>query len=478
MEYKGAGKRNRDDRNSSESDTTPQKFKSKPSTTTINFLQELEDQLALSSDSDYEPQSTDLSTPKITDLLKPKSSAAKMDKLKHPEIETTPWIGIKNELLAEMKTITNEIKGVKLEIAELIKSNLFLQTTAEEAKKEAELAVNKAQVLEKTVEEQNQVIDSQKKKIASLEAYSKYYNLKFFNVPETTNENTNSLLDNFRHILAMLEINPSTIYIDTIHRLPNHSKGPRPLIVKFVSKLDRDLVWSKKNMFSSLGLKIFVREHFDEITERNIRKLLPIRRAAINLGKKVRLAGDKLTIDGQKFTVENLADLPSELRPERLAHKQIENFTFFFSEATPLSNFHPSVFTVDGNTYKNGESYIQATKARMFGDQPTLNRIMLAKTPGEAKSLGARVQGFSKDIWSKEVPVIAFKCVEAKFQQNPTLRKCLLETGGTSLAEANPYDDLWGIGYGLHDPLLTNRQAPWGKNELGKALMRFRSSFK
>ncbi len=96
-----------------------------------------------------------------------------------------------------------------------------------------------------------------------------------------------------------------------------------------------------------------------------------------------------MTIDSKHYTVQNLSDLPPELSPENFALKTIISHTFFFSEATPLSNFHPSNFAIDGFTYKNGEMSIQATKARLFKDDYSLKRIMAAQSPGEAKALGA-----------------------------------------------------------------------------------------
>ncbi len=45
--------------------------------------------------------------------------------------------------------------------------------------------------------------------------------------------------------------------------------------------------------------------------------------------------------------------------------------------------------------------YIQATKARMFKDDITLNNIMSATSPGEMKALGARTKDSNKDIWVK-----------------------------------------------------------------------------
>ncbi len=54
-----------------------------------------------------------------------------------------------------------------------------------------------------------------------------------------------------------MDLEPARIYIDTIHRFPSNGCGPRPVIVKFVSKLDRDLVWSS---MSAIFVLIFVKK--------------------------------------------------------------------------------------------------------------------------------------------------------------------------------------------------------------------------
>ncbi len=87
--------------------------------------------------------------------------------------------------------------------------------------------------------------------------------------------------------MSMMDLDPTRFYVDTIHRLHSNGCGPRRVISKFVSKLDRDLVWSKKALLGKSGMSVYIQEYFDEVTKKNMRKLLPIRRAAIDMGKKV-----------------------------------------------------------------------------------------------------------------------------------------------------------------------------------------------
>lgn len=67
---------------------------------------------------------------------------------------------------------------------------------------------------------------------------------------------------------------------------------------------------------------------------------------------------------------------------------------------------------------------------------------------------------------------------KAKFSQNPTLKEFLLSTGDSILAEASPYDSIWGIGLGWEDAE-KGGVAQWrGENLLGCALMEVRDWLK
>ncbi len=43
-----------------------------------------------------------------------------------------------------------------------------------------------------------------------------------------------------------MEINVANLYIDAAHRLPSSGRGPRPVIIKYISKLDCDMVGPEK----------------------------------------------------------------------------------------------------------------------------------------------------------------------------------------------------------------------------------------
>lgn len=57
-----------------------------------------------------------------------------------------------------------------------------------------------------------------------------------------------------------------------------------------------------------------------------------------------------------------------------------------------------------------------------------------------------------------------------QFAQNEYLLEKLLETEGTTLVEASPHDETWGIGLRESDPAAKNKHTWKGRNLLGYIL--------
>ena len=117
--------------------------------------------------------------------------------------------------------------------------------------------------------------------------------------------------------------------------------------------------------------------------------------------------------------------------------------------ATPilLSQWTPSRFTVEGISFSCGEHFFAAEKSRLFGDHQTSQHVMRVSDPRLHKQYGTEVHNFDLDVWERERENIV--CVDsyAKFAQNPAMQSHFLDTGDRLLAEASPYDLVWGIGY-------------------------------
>jgi len=152
----------------------------------------------------------------------------------------------------------------------------------------------------------------------------------------------------------------------------------------------------------------------------------------------------------------------------------------FFWKALParpgcLSQWWQQPFTVDGVEYGSAEHWMMAGKARLFGDDEALERILAAEHPALVKKLGQGVRDFDDAVWKANRFQIVVAGNRAKFGQDPELAEYLVGTGDRVLVEASPLDRIWGIGLAEDDPRATNPDQWRGLNLLGKALMEVRA---
>lgn len=139
-----------------------------------------------------------------------------------------------------------------------------------------------------------------------------------------------------------------------------------------------------------------------------------------------------------------------------------------------LSQWYPCHFEVDGISYCCTEQYMMAQKALLFGDQTVYEKIMASSQPKEIKALGREITGFEQAKWDDQKYPIVLKGNIAKFSQNQSLKDFLLETGDAVLAEASPYDGIWGIRLPMDHPLAKDPASWQGENLLGFVLMEAR----
>ena len=145
---------------------------------------------------------------------------------------------------------------------------------------------------------------------------------------------------------------------------------------------------------------------------------------------------------------------------------------------TCFSQWWLSSFKVDGITYKTAEHWMMAKKAALFNDNEILEKIILAKSPDEAKKLGREVKNYEDQLWLANRYEIVKEGNYQKFSQNADLKKFLINTNDRILVEASPVDPIWGIGMaGDHKDVMN--PAKWkGLNLLGFALMEVRDELR
>jgi ribA/ribD-fused uncharacterized protein len=147
-------------------------------------------------------------------------------------------------------------------------------------------------------------------------------------------------------------------------------------------------------------------------------------------------------------------------------------FVFFWHTPSPFSQWHPSLFEVDGVTFNTAEQWMMWSKAKLFGDEEVAQKILETSNPRAQKNLGRQVKNFNDAVWQKHCQDIVYRGNVAKFSQNKHLYDHLMKQDyvGKEFVESSEYDRVWGIGLGENNPKSLTRKTWRGKNWLGKIL--------
>lgn len=139
------------------------------------------------------------------------------------------------------------------------------------------------------------------------------------------------------------------------------------------------------------------------------------------------------------------------------------------------SQWYPAEFVVEGIRFNCAEQFMMWSKAIFMGDSVSAKKILEAKWPKAQKELGRKVSPWNP-AWDEPhgSRAVVLRGNMAKFRQNQALRKALMATGSTLIAEASPYDDQWGIGLGMDNPKSWQPTEWKGTNWLGIVLMQVR----
>lgn len=154
--------------------------------------------------------------------------------------------------------------------------------------------------------------------------------------------------------------------------------------------------------------------------------------------------------------------------------KTTDKFVFFWGKEDIYSNFYYSPFKHQGIVFKWSEQAIMYRKAMLFGATQIAQEVLKAQTPKQAKDLGrSRKIPFDNDVWEEEKMNLFKEVLLDKFYI-PKLKKQLLDTENLHLAEASPFDKIWGIGL-AEDHKDAQTPSKWlGLNLLGEVLMEVR----
>jgi ribA/ribD-fused uncharacterized protein len=143
-----------------------------------------------------------------------------------------------------------------------------------------------------------------------------------------------------------------------------------------------------------------------------------------------------------------------------------------------LSQWYYSPFSVNEIVYKTAGHWMMARKAYLFGDRDAFKKIIQADRPEDVRAICQKIKGFDELKWSEWKYEIVKEGNFHKFHQNKKLRAYLLNTRESILVEANPVDEIWGIGLANDSKFAKNPYTWNGLNLLGFALMEVRDYLK
>lgn len=147
----------------------------------------------------------------------------------------------------------------------------------------------------------------------------------------------------------------------------------------------------------------------------------------------------------------------------------------FWQTDSYLSNWHlQTPYVLDDIQFATSEHGMMYEKACLF-DPSAVDAILDAEHPRDVKKLGRAIKNYNDEEWAANSYELFLPHLVAKFRQNPLALAELESTGSDLIAEASPYDRIWGIGMRPEDPRALDPDKWDGENRLGKVLMRARS---
>lgn len=421
-------------------------------------------------------------------LLSPsESDEDPRDKRLFDKLETLATRSDIAEIKIDIIKLTTELGGVQEELLTVTNALQFAQRETDTLKGEVGTLQKKVKNLELENYRQNILKDDVLKRQIDLEIYVRSENLILDGVPETDprNEDTKEVV--YKILEENLDIeNARDIKFQAVHRLgqrsyaqvANRETKPRPIIMRFVMRPDRYIVWSKKSKLRTTG--IWMREDLPGEVQRERMVLHQIARLAkdIKYKEEVYVVGPNLMVGKNKYPFSRINHLPDELHPRKLGTREVDGSVLFHGRYSIFSNFYEAQYEIDGNTYRTVEQYYQLEKAKCAGDNINIMKIQAAQDPAEQKRLGDKVRIRQADWEPAKRKEVMERAVLSKFVQNPLLKIKLLATGEKPIIECNKYDCFWSCGLDYKSDDAANSYKWKGENWLGSIITEVRGHLK
>ena len=239
------------------------------------------------------------------------------------------------DLKACKDELKSEIQAVKLELSDVIKSLNAVWEEVQSLKQKNKDLQDQCDTTAAENSKLNEEICALKNRLIKMEDYSRRENLRIYNIPENSGESSVERSRKVMDVLSELGADPENIMFHAIHRTgnPNNTLSsnsavsnevstesregasrpprPRPILVRFVSRMDSDWVWvnRKKVMDSSRFSSVFIDKDLSAESARQLGKLRAAYKKAKELNiAKVFIKGKKISVNSSLYSVDNLPD--------------------------------------------------------------------------------------------------------------------------------------------------------------------------
>ena len=389
--------------------------------------------------------------------------------------------------VGEQESRINDVeKSLEISNATIVKVKTDLHTLSEETKSKGGECYNNNLWKVRC--------DSLESSLTRLEEYSRRENIIFEGLKESQNENCFEVIFDLLTEKLLIQDARKRIQFSRVHRVgkkktltfagavSEHPK-PRPIIARVINYAHKEEIMSRRSLLSSKASneqleegsthKIWINHDYTDNVRLARRILAPVLKIAKQKDKDSYITGDKLYYKGQKYSLDEISKL--DLDTAALSMVMSGEHVAFYGRFSPLSNFHPAVFDIEGVTYNCVEQYYQAQRAIFAKRRDIVQKILLAKDPVNMKSLGDQLKSSNTEWYTTQAVQVMRTGLSAKFSK-PYFKQFLFRTEQRRIIEANKYDQFWSCGLSSSDPKIKDINKWPGKNQLGKLLMELRSN--
>lgn len=387
---------------------------------------------------------------------------------------------INNQILKDNEGLMLSLETVKKEVLDNVKNVKIIADSAQELAEKNSEDIHTLQKQMSKLQRDNGVLKEEnkslKQKCEKIELYSRRDNLVIHGVADNPNETNEQCISAAKGFMKN-QLGISQNVINDIKFVRCHRMGrsgmmrPRPIIMRFCDYEKRELVWQAcpnlrgKHPYS-------MSEDFPQDMASRRRLLYIIYRAAKNSGEYtiVKLKQDELTLNANRYTVNNIHTLPKKINPLTLSFKSNDEAYVvggLFSEFNPLSNWSKCDLSFKGHDYTTLEQGWQHQKALVADDQISAYNIMCAAEAKTAKELGKQVNlsNANRRKWDAGRKELMLAMVKAKVNQNSNVKEALVATGSRKIGESGTHDPFYTIGMRLTDANVLDTKL-WRKDHL------------